>query len=196
MQNYPCTERIWYFPNFLKLWKLSDMHGHTYIKYQKVPCWSVHKGQDTVQQWGSTLYINGKAKQDEFGLNWDYLHVDHNTSNYSYTPYQNSTMAWSVLRLCSVSYTFWRNTDLGTSVFVCVEWIIISYLTGSHWPILFRLNLQNNTQAHLRVLWAWMSFASGTESPAQESGCSPNTIFVRVALFQTFTVYYILQPAL
>lgn len=85
--------------------------------------------------------------------------------------------------------TFQRNTDLGSSC-LCVhfEWIIIVYLTGSLWPILFCLKLQNNTQAHLRVLWAWMSFASGTESSAQESGCSPSTIFVRVALFETFTV--------
>lgn len=41
---------------------------------------------------------------------------------------------------------------------LCVEWIIIAYLTGSHWPILFCLKLQNNTQAHLRVLWALDEF--------------------------------------
>lgn len=73
------------------------------------------------------------------------------------------------------------------------EWITIVYLTWCHWAILFCLKLQNNTQAHLRALW--MSFASGTDSSAQESGNPPNTIFVRVALFQTFTVYYILLPS-
>lgn len=73
---------------------------------------------------------------------------------------------------------------------LCVEWILIAYLAGSHWPILLCLQLQNNTQAHLRVLWALDEFMP----LAQESGYHPKTIFVRVALFQTFIVYYILQP--
>lgn len=89
-----------------------------------------------------------------------------------------------------------EGTHIWAVLCLCVEWIVKVYLTGSHWPILFCLKLQNNTQAHLRILWTWMSFASGTESSAQESGCPPKTIFVKEALFQTFTVYYILQPSL
>lgn len=94
-------------------------------------------------------------------------------------------------------YNLKKRTFGQGSVCVYDEWIIIAHLTGSQWSILFSPKFQNNTQAHLRVLWAcWMSFASGTEWSAQESGCPPKTIFVSVALFQTFTVYYILQPAL
>ena len=103
---------------------------------------------------------------------------------------QVSTKAWPVFCQCSVHF---EGTQIWAVLCLSAEWITIVYLTGSHWPILFCLKLQNNTQAHLRALW--MSFASGTDSSAQESGCSPNTIFVRVALFQTFTVYYILQPS-
>lgn len=117
------------------------------------------------------------------------LPLDQNTSNYSETAEikQRHSPSYGcpvhILKKCRFGPV--------PCVCLCVEWII------SHGDIglfSFASKLQNNTQDHLRVLWDLDEFLSLAQSSAQESGCSPKTIFVRVALFQTFAVYYILQP--
>lgn len=58
--------------------------------------------------------------------------------------------------------TFWRNTDFGAVQCLCVEWIISQGDIGLFSLLLllffFCLKLQNNTQAHLRVLGALDEF--------------------------------------
>lgn len=148
--------------------------------------------KDIEQQWGQHTeheYV-GQAGWDwtELGLPLDY-----NTSNHSHTVEMKQTH--DLPHVCSVHIL--KKGRFRTVLRLCAEWIISQGDIG-----LF--SFASNSKTTLRPTWEysglWMSFffflVFGTESSVQESGCSPKTIFVRVALFQTFTVYYILQPPL
>ncbi len=165
---------------------------HTRPKYPKSPFWWKLK-RARRPRYNTTM---GRHRVHEW-LNWArwvWAKLYLLRTVIQVTAYKNSAKARSVLCLFIVQF---EETQVQAGLHWCVEWIIIAYLTESQRTAVF--SFASNSKTTLRPTWEYSDFGCVlplAELSAQESGCHPKTIFVRVALFQTFTVYYILQPPL